>query len=448
MKPGDRVSHPQLGVGTVKRLITYRGKDSALVDLGYTEEYLLIDLLELIEPGTMVPPAIQPPEEKEARPIRRQSETQNLSEETVSARKGIVALRLGQILESHVSQISVGTKKAEQSLRASLKQAAHQQPTMIMVEGAWGGGKTHLLTLLAALARDEKFATTSVVMDGIGVTLSDPMILMESITSNIRFPEEKVPGGLATHLIKAEVSKLRVRGARMLADALEKVPKPALEDSEVLHVLEDYFGLSLAASPANAKLRKLGWGIRLPALKARYVRDRAARFCELVRNWAQFSVTMGARGLVVVLDEIDVEYATTAWWDQGSRTKRKRRQLFINELGKLRGCKAPLLVAFASAPASADVEVENDAVRDIESAIGGLDYHIKVPKPSEKDLRELGNNVVDLYEQAYQDTFEVLDDRQRKVLLDKLVIDYQKSISPVPRLFVRTLLESLDVRAD
>ena len=108
----------------------------------------------------------------------------------------------------------------------------------------------------------------------------------------------------------------------------------------------------------------------------------------------------------------------------------------------------PLLVAFASAPASADVEVENDAVRDIESAIGGFDCHIKVPKPSEKDLRELGNNVMDLYEQAYQGSFEGLDDRQRKILLDQLVNNYKKSISPVPRLFVRTMLESLDVRAN
>ncbi len=449
MNVGDKVSHSKLGVGTVTKVVTFYGRTGVLqVDFGFTEELIPTDEVDLIEGTATVRSEVSQPESEDKLPPKKRLAPSAMLDETVAARKGIIALRLGQILESHVSQISVGTKGVEQVLRASLKQAANQQPDMVMVEGAWGGGKTHLLTLLSALAREEKFATASVVMDGVGVTLSDPMQLMESITSTIRFPEERMSGGLAAHLMKANVSKLRVRGARMLADALEQVPKQALQDSEVLHVLEDYFGLSLAASPANEKLRKLGWRIRLPALKARYVGDRAERFCELIRNWAQFSVTMGARGLVVVLDEIDVEYATTAWWDRGSRTKRERRRSFVKELGKLRECKVPLLVAFASAPASADVEVENDAVRDIESAIGGLDYHIKVPKPSEEDLRELGNNVMDLYEQAYHGSFGGLDDRQRRALLDKLVNDYKKSISPVPRLFVRTMLESLDIRAD
>jgi hypothetical protein len=264
--------------------------------------------------------------------------------------------------------------------------------------------------------------------------------------STMRLPQEGLAGGLGKYLRRAETTRLRVRGAHMLAGALEQVPTEAFQEPEVLHILEDYLSLSLPVSHANTKLRKLGWRVRLPVLKARYVRDRPTRFCELICNWAQFSVAMGARGFVVVLDEIDVEYATTAWWDQASRTKRHRRQLFMKEMGKLRKSKVPLLVALASAPASPDVEVENDAVRDIESTIGGFDYHIKVPNPTEKDLSVLGSNIINLYEQAYQHSFEGLDPLQRKGLLDQLINDYNKSMSPVPRLFVRTMLESLDVQ--
>lgn len=471
MKPGDRVSHPQYGVGTVKTLITLRGKAFALVDLGYMDEYLRVDFLELIAPVTAPSPAIQPPERKEPPdliepvdpvttppsktqapereelpPLRKRPEAVSLSAETVEARRGIVALRLGQILESHVSQISVATKEAEQSLRDSLRQSLNQKPTIIMVEGAWGGGKTHILTLLSVIAKEQKFATSSVVLDGIGITLSDPMLLMESVLSTMRFPQEDLAAGMGKYLRRVDTSRLRVRGAHMLAGALEQVPTEALQEPEVLHILEDYLSLSLPVSHANTKLRKLGWRVRLPALNARYVRDRPARFCELICDWAQFSVAMGTRGLVVVLDEIDVEYATTAWWDQGSRTKRQRRQLFVKEIGRLRKSKVPLLFALGSAPAGPDVEIENDAVRDIESTIGGFDYHIKVPNPTEKDLRALGSNIINLYKQAYQDSSEGLDPLQRKGLLDQLVNDYKKSMSPVPRLFVRTMLESLDVQ--
>ena len=46
MNIGDRVSHTQLGVGTVKKINIYHGDTRALVDFGYTEEFILVSHLE------------------------------------------------------------------------------------------------------------------------------------------------------------------------------------------------------------------------------------------------------------------------------------------------------------------------------------------------------------------------------------------------------------------
>ena len=181
-------------------------------------------------------------------------------------------------------------------------------------------------------------------MDGVGVALADPLPLMESVTSSLVFPDEKLAGGLGAHIANANAQSLRMRGALFLADALEQVSRQIRQEPEVLQVLEDYFGLALSSSQANAKLRSLGHAkIRLPSLLVRRVDDRPARFCDLLCDWTRFAVTMGAQGLLIVLDELDVEYAKFAWWDGGSYEKRRRRNMLLKELGKLRKKNIPLL---------------------------------------------------------------------------------------------------------
>ena len=232
----------------------------------------------------------------------------------------------------------------------------------------------------------------------------------------------------------------------MLADALEQIPGHTLQEPEVLQILEDYFGLTLSASQASAKLRLLDHAnIKLPSLLVRGVDDRAERFCDLLGNWAQFTASMGARGLVVVLDELDVDFAKFAWEDRSSIEMRRRRNMLIKQLGKLREKKIPLLVAFASAPAGPDVGIENDALTNIILVIGGLDYHILVPVPREEDIHTLGSNVMQLYLNAYPDLVTKISDIQQQKMLNELVKMFHKKLSPVPRYFVRYILEMLDL---
>jgi hypothetical protein len=373
-----------------------------------------------------------------------------LRPETIEARRAIVALRLGQVLESHVDHLSVGLAAESSRFERSLEQAQAHHPIFMMVEGTWGQGKTHLLTLLTATAVRHGFAVSNVVMDGVGVTLSDPMLLLEAVTAAIRFPGDHLASGLASHLAVArrngDLERLGHLGATTLASVFDQIPSIAFDELDAMQVIEDYLALAMTASNAVYRLASLGHrGIRLPALRARSVAERAARFTDLLFNWTQLCAVTGVRGLVVILDELDVEYATTARRGQQQARVRERRRELLDALSRLRRQRLPLVLAFASAPAGPDVDPEHDASTHIPETVGALDQHIIAPSPTDEGLRELLAKVLTLYGQAYPDALTGRTWTSARELADRLIETYRRQPNPVPRFFLRSALESLDL---
>lgn len=491
MKEGDDVFHPELGRGTILRL--YPEGPTAMVDFGYMVD--VVPIAALGQSGTASVGTSAPSSRQESAPSLPKSPTRvaspvaprpvggdrsspsglgisepsgssqprssprpagstspisSLSPETVEARRAIVALRLGQVLESHVDRLSVGLDQISKQFDVGLQSTRAHRPVFMLVEGAWGQGKTHLLTLLTAAAVRDGFAVCSVVMDGVGVTLSDPMQLLEAITNGIRFPGDALPGGLSINLAKARrqgnLERLGHLGATLLAEVFDQIPAAAFENYEALQIIEDYLGLSMLGSNAQHRLEVLGYrGIRLPSLRARRIADRVKRFTDLLFNWTWLCAVAGARGLVVILDELDVEYASTARRNQQAMQLRERRQELLEALRRLRDQRLPLMLAFASAPAGVDIDPEYDASTNLPEVIGPLDAHIHAPVPGHDELQELVAKVTELYLDAYP---EVLKGNRRDLitkLSDRLIENYRRQVNPVPRYFVRSALESLDI---
>ena len=506
MNVGDPVFHQDFGRGSIVRL--YPEGPTAMVDFGYMTDLIPLTRLTGISPdasplsvaepqvaSTSAPPLARPPASTqrprsvETPPVQSaasvaekpkksrthvttsankpgQDPSANikphrsgpaaalkqsvLTAETIDARRAIVALRLGQVLETHVDHLSVGLDEVARKFEASLGDARKHHPVYIMIEGAWGQGKTHLLTLLRAAAVRHQFAVSSVVMDGVGVTLSDPMQLLEAITAAIRFPGENVASGLANRIASARRSgnleRLAQLGATTLAKVFDHIPHTIYDEFDALQVIEDYLGLTMTTSNANYRLKSLGYpDIRLPPLRARAIIERAARFADLLFNWTQFCAVTGARGLVIILDELDVEYASTSRGGQQQARLRHRRQELLEALGRLRSQGLPLMVAFASAPAGPDVEPEHDASIQIPEIVGALEHHIIAPSPNDEGLRDLITKVLALYRQAYPETAYAEDQNGAPQLSGRLIDAYHRQPNPVPRYFLRSALESLDL---
>lgn len=440
MKPGDRVCHPKYGAGSIVAIFSRAGHMGAEVDFGWAREWVSAQELGLTISAD--PPKVS----QTGRPVKTKG-IPRISSDIVEARRGVFALKLGQVLEKDVLHLSTGTANAEKQLRGVVESALGKRAKSVLIEGAWGSGKTHLLTMLTAIANEKDMATSSIILDGVGTELSNPMSLLEAIFSSLRYPNESIAGGFRGKIAafrKAGMDySLSRKGGERVAKAIMALRSDAVDEPEVMHTLEDYFSLALPASHANDKLKhSLCSGMRLPPMRALKVEDRAERFCELLKAWTGFVTLTGAKGLVLVIDEVDVEYASTRWDSE----KRYRRGRLLISLKKLMKDRIPLVIAFGSAPAQDEDLDQEDPIEALKSRIGGVDLTIKSPPPRVESLRALGAKIYDLYRQAYPEREWRGKHVSVKKWIDAFAETHIKSeLHPVPRTFVRGTLEYLDI---
>ena len=421
------------------------GKPSAQVDFGYMKDWVSFEELGLTEEAG--PLSGLTPDGSAS--VSDGIGVPTLTSDVVDARRAILALKLGQVLEENIVELSTGTDDIQESLAQAIIAAARRQPRSILFKGSYGSGKTHLLTMLTALAAKHELATASVILDGEGVTLSEPMSLMEALLGSLRYPGHAAPCGITQQLAdlrrSGNLPYIRHRMGR-IAEALLQTPRDLFEEPEGMEVLEEYFTMRLSATQAIKEIRQhIYRRVHLPSMRAQSVKDRADRFCSLLRGWAEFCASTGAKGLTVIFDEVDVEYASTLGYEE----QRRRRSLLLDAVSKLlnQESKAPLLLAFGSAPASVDVKEENDAVIDLQRRIKGMD-EIEAPRPDLEQTRELGRRLQTLYTRAYPDRIYRVDQRKLERLIDEFALTHQDNLNPVPRGFVRGTLERLDVALD
>ena len=173
MSWGIAVRHPQYGDGVVVAVDPDRGVN---VDFGYVAAWL--PLRELESPDAVERSMEETPD---APPPPAETPLLSLPEDVVAARRAVLALKLGQVLEENVHELSIGIGDIQTVMEQAITAAVQRQPQCVLVEGSWGAGKTHLLTLLTGLAAESGLATATVILDGEGISLSEPMGLMEAI---------------------------------------------------------------------------------------------------------------------------------------------------------------------------------------------------------------------------------------------------------------------------
>ena len=471
MKIGDGVFHPDFGEGRLASLDIRSSRERAEVDFGFMKKWfscedlepLLVPIQPALDPlepaSTGVPVAPRnhsipgPPPLSSGSAVSHDSV--DLSEDAIDARRGITALRLGQVLTSQVIRLSVGTESLQKTLNESLDNAIRCRPSFLLIDGAWGRGKTHTLSLLAAIARDRGMAIADTVMDGSDSRLSEPMKLMEALLRSLRLPGEAASDGLGQLLSRAKDSRhlpvLRQLGADEIVDVLEVLPRILFDDPDALRSVEDYVSLSLSVSDFKNTLRRLGHQVphALRALKVRGINERPVQFATLLRNWALLVSVLGSKGLLVILDEMDVEYALTAGFDARAIQAKQRRHALFEALHSLASTAAPtpLLIAFGSAPAGDDAPLEDDAVEDIRAQLpSGLRY-AKAVDPSPDDLRALLVRLTVLYKAGYPGAQAELPDESLEPLFAALMHRHQLSPNAVPRQFVRLAIEVFDLLA-
>lgn len=432
--------HPKFGIAVVQRVLPGSGRIRVKVD--YPEQMLIgreAFLDELVD-STTGHPLIATEKIEAVKPVVAPSEAPQVKRQTSSwqeARQAIHALRLGQSTPLAVSELSLGMDQVDAVTKTALDKANSGEVSFLIFVSEFGMGKSHALARLRLQAMQRRMAVGSVVLDGMGVSLCQPMSLPAALAHAIEFSDhdEGLPSRLAGLVRTSQISKLKTACAEFLHGALWELTTEHVDDPEAWELVEDYLALEVAPSVLRQRL-----GVRVPPLNTRSKADRPDRCALLMRDWARSVPPLGhPGGLALLLDEADVDFALSGW---AASEKEQRAALLqawraMAEGGPCGDTHAKLLIALAVTPGGNF----DDPVSELCSTLGPCGRVIELPELSEDHLRELGQRIAAMYARAYQTDPEA----QTAEFADACL----RTIRGMPgrrnpRHFIRMLLEKLD----
>lgn len=440
-----RAYHPKLGSCIIRSIVpnTNPVRVKVLyVDLGLLDTCLLVELRDA-ETGKSITYSAPKPQSTASIPTAGKS-----APPWCEARSAIVALRLGQCPEGYVDRLTVGSEEVREACLWALESSYAGRAAFVIFESPYGKGKTHALTLFAQMARARHRAVGSIVLDGIGVSLSQPMSLLTELAALINFPDgvtvETLPERLAELVSKGRSDDLRTNGANYLADCLNRIPPTLADNPEAWDLVVDYLSCQLPASQAQQQLRQFltdGGPLTLQAIFANHLVDRPHRCVKMLREWAQACTRLGAsRGLTLLFDEADVDYGNTGFGDRAV----DQRVPTLRALGSL-SSGTYLSAGFAITP-GIDPYWEEDPVEELLGALGeDATRRVVLADIPRSELLVLASRIAELYAEAYE-TKSIWSAAETKTEATEIAVRLSKSKDGcIPRQFIRELLEKLDL---
>lgn len=448
---GKQLLHPDLGPCVVAKVISAQEVEVDLLHLGMKGKRYRI--AALIDPETGETP--RPPETKEQSELGQRSSQKTLDSigGSLDARRAILALRLGQCPEGYIDDLTVGAEEVKEAVEWALERSDDGDSAIVIFESPFGKGKTHALNLFASMARRKYRAVGSVVLDGFGISLTEPMTLLSNLAEAIRFPEERgfetLPDRLCGLVQGSRVETLRARGADFLVSCLNQIPKEIADQPDAWEIVVDYLSCNVSASQAKQKLagyRSSNLPPSLPPIIAHKVDDRAERATMMLREWARACTVVGAgRGLVVLFDEADVDYGNTGFGEKAV----SRRTMLYKSLRDLEDARLrPFLsVGIGITPGEANhrgMEAVDELLKHLS---GPCTRHVVLEDLSKRDFIHLGVKVAAIYKEAYGT--EVVSPDEARELAEKLLQTMSRRVNDacLPRRFIREFLERLDLIA-
>jgi len=340
-KIGDRIRHPDWGVGKVLNLL--RGGRVVRVEFdemaGTPWEIPQEEIERLSSEG---PPVVSPPKDKDEVPIAdrgnhrpaaskdrqkaghaldhivdEKAETP-LRQDSITARQALEALRLGVVPTSHLDTYTVGRDIELAVIYQDLNFATRDGGFRVML-GDYGTGKTHFLEMAELLALEMGFLATRATLDSREALPNRPRRIFHQLARGIRYPDDPniEPRGLRPLLEKAaeDVNLIRRWSAKNSPDyhpylgpsLFYMAVLQAMENSDDLqeHLLDWIEGSEVASNiELEKKLRRATAArTRLYALKD--FRTVTHLYTLILGGIAELARQVGYKGLAIMVDEAE-----------------------------------------------------------------------------------------------------------------------------------------------
>jgi len=364
--------------------------------------------------------------------------------------QAIEALRFGLVPLKSVREVTVGLNQIEKWAGSHLQKKNPTAPRLAEVSGPFGSGKSHTMAAIRAIAIDQGYLTTSVEVDGRRVSLSNPERLLEALWQNLQFGDTQSATPLLNLYRKAieensPPPRVAPRGIDRIHDnylTIRHVMKSHLLDEfgpDIDAVISSRIGRTaaqvqkdLAGHPAIDRD-----AIHLRKMIGRKVDDRPYDFIESLVGHAMIAKLCGYRGLVITIDEFEVEY--TGYTTEFGRVRDLLSVLEQYLRGELDHEAAPLAIFVASVGQAGHY---GDEILTKLSRITGSKAFVLQPMKA-KDYKLLGQKIHELYRSAYGIKGAPKHDIVSKAQ-DEIDLDYADQESGETRIFIKNLLARCD----
>lgn len=371
--------------------------------------------------------------------------------------QAIDALRFGLVPTVWLQRLTVGYEQLESWTTNLLPTADEQRPIAAEISGPFGTGKSHACAVVRTIARERGYLVANVEVDGLHVSLSDPARLWNALTRTVHAHDLISSTPIVEVYLRAIAND--PRGIRTTRDSSAyyavdagranfEVVRTAARHGvvrSVAHILENHLAANPHQSASQAK-QHIRTESNLPTSQlnlrpviGRTLAQRAPDFVQALTALALAGQMAGYAGLVITVDEFEVEYNLTATGIQ--RTRDLIDELAAYVAGRTQHAPAPIAIFLASVGQDGH---QGDAIIDhLIQAGRGERFDLE---PMDADHRRtLARNIHRLYLEAYQldAPFDPrLPDRVEQALTESGEADS----SGVARAFIKQYVAALDLR--
>lgn len=324
-------------------------------------------------------------------------------------RRAVEALRFGLVPETEIETLTLGYEELQSWVLSRLPHAHGGSPQVSEVCGPFGTGKSHTTAAVRYISSEQGYVTARVEVDGKNVTLSNPERLLYTLWSSLGAKGFESATPILHLCLKAidvghpapSVAPVGIDRVRDNYSTARLIRHPSLLDSyghalDAIMASSDEFVASQVAHMISSDPNVNAFDVRVRRMIGQRVMERPYDFVEAWVGYAVLSKLAGYKGLVITVDEFEVERLLVAF--QFSRVSRLLEVLAAYFQEKLDHPKAPLSVFFATIGEEGH-DGDQFVDRLIEEA-GGSYYPIK--PWSHEDRAELSRRIFRLYSEAYE----------------------------------------------
>ncbi len=381
----------------------------------------------------------------------------------------IDALRFGIVPDEDLKKLTIGYKDIEEWVVSSLpkiestKKRKHQnsvKPVVNQIVGQYGDGKSHIMSTIRYIAKKKGYLIARTEVDGNKVSFSNPNTLLYSLWRNLEGNDLSEATPLLDLFCKAihssydmpKTSSLDSDRIRKMYYLIKKLDGQGDLDN-VRFLMNDLLSCNERINATEAKkilkeeTRLSSWDVNnevSPIVSSR-IMERPYTFIESIIGTALLSKEAGYKGLIILIDEFEVEVPLLGTNAQRDRFKDNLNMLVKYVTRKTNYPDTSLGIYFATA--GKELDIGNKYIDDMVSGSRGSMYEIKPIMDWDLDNPEIIKFVDSVY-QIYQRAYPHIEDSDFDLIpsLNEIVQSEQVYESGGIRYFVKQYIGMLDKR--